>query len=134
MMLWYGCRGYNRITQNSLPMTITAKNFRDTVSWLAIIKAISHCNLTLVRHTWELKLTFSKFPSFTPERCLKCECIRMTFFFLLILSCSRDLFASVCSFDSQWAGYFQSKVGLVCKKVRLWFWFGLPCLVQFSQL
>lgn len=91
-MLWYECGGYDRISQNSFTITIRAKNFRDTVSWLAIIKAISYCNLPLVRHTWELKLTFLKFSSFMPERSLKCEGIRMTS--LLILFCSKDFFFS----------------------------------------
>lgn len=121
-MLWYECGGYDRISQNSFTITIRAKNFRDTVSWLAIIKAISYCNLPLVRHTWELKLTFLKFSSFMPERSLKCEGIRMTS--LLILFCSKDFFFLfmvssclsqlslkyifyICTFESREANYLQ---------------------------
>ena len=90
MVLLYECGGYDRITQNSWTMTIRAKNFGDTVSWFDIIATNSYCNLTSVRHTWELKLTFLKFPSFMPEWSLKCEYIRMMF--LLILSCKRFSF------------------------------------------
>lgn len=116
MVLWYECGGYDRITQNSLSMTVKAKNFRDMVNWLAIIKAISYRNLNFVRHTWKLKLTFLKFPSFMPERSLKY--IRMTF--LLILSCSRVFF---------WGG---DGCGFLVVWFRVFFPMASSCLSQLS--